>query len=732
MKFFNITLGFIFLSTFITDLAQGQSIDHWETAVFNNDTWSYFVGTSEPDANWRSLSFDDSAWLKGPGGIGYGDNDDNTVISPCPSVFIRHKFNVADTALIARALLSMDYDDAFVAYLNDVEIARAGITGVHPTYNQMGTDHEATMYSGGLPESFFIEKKDLKKCLVIGENVLAIQVHNSSTTSSDMSSNAFLSFGITNSSYSYHPVPVWFSAPTDFTSSNLPIVVITTNQGEAIVDEPKITADLKIIDHGNGKRNYISDSGNVYTGKMGIEIRGVYSATLPQKPYGIETRDNAGNKLNVSLFGMPSENDWVLLANYNDKTFLRDLLAFDIFNKMGHYSTRMKFCEVVLNNEYQGIYRFGEKIKQDKGRVNIAKLKPEDNSGDNVTGGYIIKNDYYTATDSWKSSFSPLNKPGAEVYFVYDDPKSEVLTEQQKTYIQGFINTLETVLYSPAFIVSVFGYKSYIDINSFADYFILGEVTRNVDAYKKSRYFYKDKDSKNGLLHSGPSWDFDWAWRNLLEDCVHFNQTDGSGWAYKVNECTDWPVPPSWEVRMLEDNEFADLIHKRYFELRKTILGQAFTDNIIDSVATLLNEAQTRHFQKWNTLGINTGTPESGIQPATYSGVIAQFKDWIKTRLTWLDANMVGSDILSVEKNSAELVKCRVFPNPVVNLLFIESDMEIESFNLYNLAGINVVKQDGLCSFFMSANLAHLPQGFYIGKILFSNGEIATTKVLKK
>jgi hypothetical protein len=572
----------------------------------------------------------------------------------------------------------------------------------------------------------------LKKFLVIGENVLAIQVHNSSTTSSDMSSNAFLSFGITNSSNSYHPVPVWFSAPTDFTSSNLPLVVITTNQGEAIVDEPKITADMKIIDHGNSTRNYVSDSGNVYTGKVGIEIRGMYSATLPQKPYGIETRDNAGNKLNVSLFGMPSENDWVLLANYNDKTFLRDLLAFDIFNKMGHYSTRMKFCEVVLNNEYQGIYRFGEKIKQDKGRVNIAKLKPEDNSGDNVTGGYIIKNDYYTATDSWKSNFSPLNKPGAEVYFVYDDPKPDVLTEQQKTYIQGFINTFETVLYSPAFIVSIFGYKSYIDIKSFADYFILGEVTRNVDTYKKSRYFYKDKDSKSGLLHSGPAWDFDWAWRNLLENCVHFNQTDGSGWAYRVNECEAWPVPPSWEVRMLEDNEFADLIHKRYFDLRKTILSQVFTDNIIDSVATLLNEAQSRHFQKWNTLGINTGTPESGIQPATYSGVIAQFKDWIKTRLTWLDANMVGSDVLSVEKNSAELVKCRVFPNPVVDLLFIESDMEIESFNLYNLAGINVVKQDGLCSFSMSANLAHLPQGFYLGKILFSNGEVVTTKVLKK
>jgi CotH kinase protein len=147
-------------------------------------------------------------------------------------------------------------------------------------------------------------------------------------------------------------------------SSNLPIVVINTKPGEKIVDAPKITADMKIIYHGNGIRNFSSDSGNVYTGKIGIEIRGAYSASFPQKPYGLETRDNTGNKLNVSLLGMPSENDWVLLANYNDKTFLRNVLAFDIFNKMGNYSTRMRFCEVVLNNEYQGIYLLGEKIKR--------------------------------------------------------------------------------------------------------------------------------------------------------------------------------------------------------------------------------------------------------------------------------------------------------------------------------------------------------------------------------
>ncbi len=534
-----------------------------------------------------------------------------------------------------------------------------------------------------------------------------------------------------NTLNNYHPVPVWFSTPDIFTSSDLPIVVITTNTGETIKDEPKITADMKIIDNGPGIRNYVSDSGNVYTGKVGIEIRGAYSASLPQKPYGFETRDSSGVKKNVSLLGMPSENDWFLLANYNDKTFLRNVLAFDIFRKMGNYATRTRYCEVVVNNEYQGIYLLGEKIKQDDGRVNIAKLKPEDNSGDDVTGGYIIKNDYYTATDSWMSRFSPLNKPGEKVHFVYYDPKAEYLTGQQKTYIQEFVNSAETVLYNPSFNSPVFGYKAYFDINSFADYFILGEVSRNVDTYKKSRYLYKNKDSKDGLLHSGPVWDFDWAWKNLLEDCVHFNKTDGSGWAYKINECYADPVPPSWEVRMLQDREFSTLVHDRYYELRNTILSQSQLENTIDSVAKLIDEAQMRHYQKWNILGINVGTPEPGFQPITYGAEIVKFKEWINTRLAWLDVNMTGF-VLSIENKPYNQVRCRVFPNPVNDILYIESDKEITGYSIFNMTGILVKEQPELCDFSIHSDLANLKPGIYITRIVFSNGEVATTKVVKK
>lgn len=514
------------------------------------------------------------------------------------------------------------------------------------------------------------------------------------------------------------------------TSSNLPLVIITTDNNAVIVDEPKISADMKIIYNGQGKRNLVTDPGNVYSGKIGIEIRGAYSAAFPQKPYGFETRDNAGNNNNVSLLGMPADNDWVLIANYLDKTFLRNVIAYDIFRKMGHYSVRMRYVEVILNNEYQGIYLLGEKIKQGNGRINIAKLTPLDNSGDELTGGYVIKNDYYEGNgDSWVSNFSPLNYPGGLVVFVYHDPKPEVLTPQQKTYIQGYIKTLETILYGESFKSSTFGYKSFINTKSFADYFLLGEVSRNIDSYKKSRYFYKNKDSKGGLLQSGPAWDFDWAWRDLHENCINFDATDGSGWAYKVNECDPNPIPPSWEIRMLQDEVFTNMVHNRYFELRKNILSQSAIEKTIDSAATLLNEAQARHYDKWKILGVNTGAPEGGFQPKTYSGEIQKLKDWIRRRLTWLDANMVGV-ALGVEDVTEE-TKCRVFPNPVSNILYVESDIMISSMAIYNATGIIINEEKNLNKLSVSIDVSHLNSGLYFVKIVFSNGKTAVTRVVK-
>ena len=174
------------------------------------------------------------------------------------------------------------------------------------------------------------------------------------------------------------------------TSSNLPIVVIDT-RGVSIPDDPKVLAVLKIYNRGNGTRNFLTDAPQ-FNGYCGIEIRGSSSQQFPKKSYGFESWNINGTSIDTSFLGMPSESDWILNANYTDKSFLRNVLAYQLWQNMGHYGTRYQFVELILNNQYQGIYIFSEKIKRDKNRLNIAKLSNTQNSGDELTGGYIFLN----------------------------------------------------------------------------------------------------------------------------------------------------------------------------------------------------------------------------------------------------------------------------------------------------------------------------------------------------
>ena len=425
---------------------------------------------------------------------------------------------------------------------------------------------------------------------------------------------------------------------------------------------------MKIIFNNPPQRNYTTDPGNIYDGYVGIEIRGSYSASLPQKPYGFETRDSLGNNLNVPILNMPEENDWILLANYNDKVFMRNTLAFDLFTKMGHYQTRTRLCEVILNNNYQGIYVLTEKIKQDKNRVNISKLTTADTSGFALTGGYIIKIDYDDGTgkDGWRGNYPAIDRTSSHPYYIYSYPKPDEIVDQQKQYIQSYVTRIDSILRSLKWADPTEGYRKYLNVSSFIDYFIVGEVSRNVDTYKKSAFFYKDRDDIDGRLQAGPVWDLDWAWKNINECMV--DGIDGSGWTYLISSvCRSSPVPPGWVVKLLEDTTFANELHTRYTSLRKTILSEEYFNHYIDSICTLVSEAQVRHFQKWPILGKNVGTPEVDEQPKTFEGEITKFKNWITTRLTWLDANMPGKDIVA-DTDTSEI--------PVINASFEEPGTE--------------------------------------------------------
>jgi hypothetical protein len=466
---------------------------------------------------------------------------------------------------------------------------------------------------------------------------------------------------------------------------------------------------------------------------VAIEYRGNYSQSLPQKPYALELRDAANAELNVPILGMPLEHDWCLIASYNDKVFMRNTLAYKLATEMGHYATRSQFCEVVLNGSYQGLYVFMETIKRDNNRVDVSRLDPIEISGLDVTGGYILKNDYWDASNSWQLAYHPIDHPNFNVNLVYDYPKPSNIVPEQKTYIQGFINEFETALYGTNFANPLLGYQKYIDLDSFIDYFIVNELARNNDGFKKSSYFHKTKDNltSTGKLYAGPVWDFDWAWKNINE-CSIFAATDGSGWAHKINDCNPDVNSPGWYVRLLQDPNFQNRLRCRWDDFRTTILSNTALNTYIDETAAYLNEAQARHFEKWGNLGINTGTPEVDADPATFAGQITKFKNWINSRITWLDNNIPGTSVgCTLGVNPLDKpTQFQLFPNPSNPFFNVRSSItEMTEVKVYDQLGKIMLHQTNV-GFTGQFNTAQWTSGVYFVQIKGANATFETHKLV--
>jgi hypothetical protein len=220
---------------------------HWETAVNATDTWKYRANTTAPpDTNWRNLSFNDNTWSSGAGGIGYGDGDDNTTISLCVSLYMRKTFTITDTSKIADAILNMDFDDAFVAYLNGVEIARSfiGVAGPRPAWNATAdAGHEAVMYQGMLPDSFMLNMNMVRNAIINGTNVLAIEVHNLAANNQDMSAIPFLSLKMKDATTMFGPTPPWFTMGQSKDYFHADFKLSRTGEGVYLFDPVSILQD---------------------------------------------------------------------------------------------------------------------------------------------------------------------------------------------------------------------------------------------------------------------------------------------------------------------------------------------------------------------------------------------------------------------------------------------------------------------------------------------------------
>ncbi len=711
-----------------------STIDHWESLVNAENSWHYFVGTYEPPSNWKTLDFDTTSWSKGPGGFGYADNDDKTIIPTTTSVYLRIQFTINDISQIEKAVLLADYDDGFVAYLNGKEVARNGVSGAPPTYSATAyINHEAGLYRNVYPEDYQIKKDQLTNYFVTGENVLAIQVHNTSISSSDLSSNFYLCVGLNVGGTQYQPVPQWFEEPVDFETSNLPIIKINT-YGQSIPDEPKIPAYMGIIDNGPDSLNHINDPFNDYDGHIGIEIRGSSSQMFPKKQYAVELWTADGRDTSASVLGLPPEEDWILNGPYSDKSLLRNVLAYKFSADQGWYAPRTRFCELYINNNYRGVYFLTEKIKRDKYRVNISKLTPDENSGDALTGGYIVKLDKYDgATEGlgWDSPYPTIvNGRAVYIHFQYHYPKEDKITNEQGNYIKNYISSFERALKGPEYRDPLKGYRKYINVESFIDFAIVNEITKNVDGYRLSTFLYKDKDRKDSKIYIGPVWDFNLGFGNA-------NYCEGgspSGWAWDFNKiCPSdlWFVPFWWE-RFLKDHDYVIQFQNRWQELRNGHFSNDAIMNYIDSVVQVLDKPQQRNFKKWPIL-------DEYIWPNNYVGgsygnEISYLKNWISSRLTWLDANIAGLKVITGLYDDSAYNNITIYPNPgdgSINIRFDDipdSDIQI---SIFNSQGKKVSGQRFRAAKILTLKEKHtLPPGLYMLHITGSPSVRHTEKII--
>lgn len=225
--------------SFLTLFASGKDrkyvIDHWEKAISATDIWKY--NSVAPGNNWAETGYDDSAWQQGQGGIGFGDGDDNTIVPPAYSVYMRKTFTVSDTSKISMALLSIDYDDAFTAYLNGIEIAHSNVSGYAPDPNQPPqVNHEAQLYQGGKTETYKVTKNTLSSVLTTGTNVLAIQVQSVDTASGDLSAIADFLLAVNDASVSYPVVSSNLSGlHTDFDLVSSGQIIILKDASDNII-----------------------------------------------------------------------------------------------------------------------------------------------------------------------------------------------------------------------------------------------------------------------------------------------------------------------------------------------------------------------------------------------------------------------------------------------------------------------------------------------------------------
>lgn len=546
--------------------------------------------------------------------VSYGLSNDSLISSP--NVYFATptpgKQNVANAAAVTFSKPGGGYTASFSLTLSSLT------PGVQIRYTTNGTVPTATstLYSGAITVS--------------RDTSIRARAFGTGLNASPISSAQYFVLDSTTSTF----------------HSNLPLIVLDT-AGSSVGENAQTTVSAMVLNKPASGDTVLTQAPE-YVGRAGLNVRGQTSAGFPKKQYHFELWDESNQDQKHPLLGMPTEADWVLYAPYSEKSLMQNELAYQWANEMGEYAVRTQWVELFINSsgqanvnysrDYVGVYLLMEKIEIGANRVDINKIKPGDDAEPDVTGGYLWHKDKTDPGDT--ASFTTVSGQT----FLYEDPNASDLDAAQKTWLTNYVNQFETALYGAKFADPNEGYAKYINVRSFVDNWIMVEMAKNIDGFRLSTYYYKDK---NGLINMGPVWDY-----NLSMGNANYNGgNSATGWYHDNISSFDY----TYFDRLAQDPNFMAAIAARWKELRAGVFSTPQLMVDIDANVNVLtngngnypvgsnppqapNNPVVRNFQKWQILG-------TAVWPNAYVGTswldeINYLKNFMTTRVAWMDAQL--------------------------------------------------------------------------------------------
>lgn len=396
--------------------------------------------------------------------------------------------------------------------------------------------------------------------------------------------------------------------------TNLPTVVINTANAQEITSkEVEITSTVYIISQDG--TNLLVDT------ETGVRGRGNASWNFEKKPYRLKFSQKR------SPLGAPAEaKKWTLLSNHGDKTLMRNILAFEVSRRMG--LTYTPFCypvDVIVNGEYRGCYQLCDQVDVREHRVDVTEMKKTDNSGTDLTGGYLIEIDAYASTTEKVYFYSKNGTP-----VTIKSPDDEDITTQQRQYIENYFNTMEAAVFASNYADVTNGYRKYLDLDSYLRHFIVGEFIGNTDTYW-SVYMYKQRGDDR--FYVGPVWDCDLAFENDYRT-YPINDTDDFLYCGKSSGASDAVNQMNNRIIKNDPLAHAELV-ALWEEAKRNGLDAASMLEYVDETAELLKESQELNFKRWPIL--NQWVHMNFQALGSYEAEVGTIRTYIQQRVTKLD-----------------------------------------------------------------------------------------------